>query len=123
MRLLHLTKQHRLVRVLRERKHRGDVYVVFDRHHRLLLFGQSVPKIATAINAIFPDAEDHVSYQGLYQLLLGKMVGNHHKGWSIIRLRLEQVPSFWEEVRTQEHYLKTGYVCENANAYVVSTIA
>ena len=122
MRLLPLTEQDCVVRVSRELRHRGDVYAVFDRHHRLLLIGQSVPKLASAINTIFTDSEDRVSYQALYHMLLGKTVRNYHKGWSIIRLKLDEVPSFWEDARTQP-YQKRGYVCESPDAYQVATAA
>ena len=120
MRLLPLTEQDRIVAVSRELKHRGDVYAVFDRHHRLILLGQSVPKLANAINTIFTDSEDRVSYQALYHMLLGKTVRAYHKGWSIIRLKLDEVPSFWEDARTQP-YQKRGFVCETPDAYQVAT--
>ena len=42
---------------------------MFDQHKRLILIGQSVPKLANAINSIFTDNEDRVSYQALYHML------------------------------------------------------
>ena len=123
MRLLPLTESDRLVSVSRELKHRGDVYAVFDRHHRLLLIGQSVTKLATAINQIFTDNEDKVSYQALYHLLLGKSVRGYHKGWTIKRLTLNEVPSFWEDARKQNAYQRAGYVCEVPTAYQVARVS
>ena len=121
MRLLPITNGERLVRVSRELRHRGDVYIVADRFHRCLLIGQSVPKLAAAVNSIFKDTEDQVSYQAFYHMLKGGLKRGYHKGWKITRIQLSEAPLFWDHARSEKPYQMAGYVCDHPLAYELAT--
>ena len=89
-----LQPTHRVETVLFERYARGNVYVVVDRLHCLLVIAQSVAKIAAFINLGAESPLDRVNVPSLYEAATEHLAcGWHRNRWRVVRVRLEEGPA------------------------------
>lgn len=125
MRLVRLTCDDRIHRVDRELKMHGSAFCVWDRHNRLCLFGQSLSRLASAINQLINfssdtfDVQDCVSHQRMYA---AAETGALHKNtWKIERLALQDVPARWDELRRRD-FMRAGIVANTQQCWARASV-
>lgn len=108
-------------RELGMRKNGG--YLLYDGHHRVLLAGQSVARLADLIGQLIRspgsdfDAElDSCYSQGLYSLLNGGIQKRFHKTWCIERVELRDLPRRFAELQN-EGFRQCGIVATSESSW------
>ena len=119
LRLLPVQPEKELFSVYREVGMRGSGFIVWDRHGKLLIASQGLKRIAIVINRLADSQEDTVSYQSLYMVAAGKLVKKRHKGFSVIKVSLQELPSEFMKLR-RKGFLRAGVCASNDEAWSIS---
>lgn len=119
VRLIPVLPVDRIVHCDRElgQRHHGYVYVLWDRHKRLLLTSQSISRLASVVQALVRcggefDLEDNIYPQALYNLVNGHVKGQFTKNWRAERVLLRDLPTRFTELQ-QQGFAKSGIVCSS----------
>ena len=119
LRLLPVQQHKQVSSVYRELGTRGSAFIVWDTNGKLLLASQGLKRIALVINQLAEHHEDRVSFQSLYMVAEGKLVKKKHKGYSVLKVSLQDLPSEFMKLQRQG-FARVGVCASNDDAWTIS---